>query len=60
MKKFVQVFKVPLIVFAVILTIGISCKIIVDNRPPIEFERNNPQCTTERSEEHTSELRHTS
>ena len=48
MKKFVQVFKVPLIVFAVILTIGISCKIIVDNRPPIEFERNNPQCTTER------------
>ena len=48
MKRFVQIFKIPLIIFTVFLIAGIVCKIIVDNRPIIEFERNNSQCTTER------------
>lgn len=48
MKKFVQIFKIPLIIFGVFLIAGIICKIIVDKRPKIEFERNNSQCTTER------------
>ena len=48
MKKFVQIFKIPLIIFAVFLVIGIACKVIADNRPKVEFVRNNSQCTTER------------
>lgn len=48
MKKFIQIFKIPLIIFAVFLVIGISCKVIADNRPKVEFIRNNSQCTTER------------
>lgn len=47
MKKFVEVFKIPLIVFAVFLVIGIACKVITDNRSEVEFVRNNTQCTTE-------------
>lgn len=47
MKKFVKIFKVPLIIFAVFLVVGIACKIITDNRPKVEFERNNTQCTTD-------------
>lgn len=48
MKKFVQIFKIPLIIFACFLVVGIVCKIIADNRPMVEFTRNNSQCTTER------------
>ena len=48
MKKFIEIFKIPLIIFTVFLVIGISCKIIADNRPKVEFVRNNSQCTTER------------
>lgn len=48
MKKFVRIFKIPLIIFVVFLVIGIVCKIIAANRPQVEFERNNTQCTTER------------
>ena len=48
MKKFVQIFKIPLIIFAVFLVIGIVCKVIADNRPLIEFERGNDQCIEER------------
>ena len=48
MKKFVRVFKIPLIIFGVFLILGIACKIIADNRPKVEFVRNNSQCTSER------------
>lgn len=48
MKKFVQIFKIPLIIFAVFLVLGIACKVIADNRPEVEFVRNNPGSTTER------------
>ena len=47
MKKFVEIFKIPLIIFAVFLVIGIACKVITNSRPEIEFVRNNTQCTTE-------------
>ena len=47
MKKFVEIFKIPLIIFAVFLVIGIACKVITDSRPEVEFVRNNTQCTTE-------------
>lgn len=47
MKKFVQIFKIPLIIFAVFLVVGIACKIITDSRPKVEFVRNNTQCATE-------------
>ena len=46
MKKFVQIFKIPIIIFAVFFVVGIICKIITDNRPKVEFVRNNTQCTT--------------
>lgn len=46
MKKFVQIFKIPLIIFAVFFVVGIICKITTDNRPKVEFVRNNTQCTT--------------
>lgn len=48
MKKFVQIFKIPLIIFVVFLVIGIACKVIADNRPQVEFERNNLQAPKER------------
>ena len=48
MKKFVEIFKIPLIIFTVFLVVGIACKMITDNRPKVEFVRNNTQCTTER------------
>lgn len=47
MKKFVEIFKIPLIVFAVFLVIGISCKVIADKRGDVVFVRNNNQCTTD-------------
>ena len=47
MKKFVEIFKIPLIIFVVFLVIGIACKVITNSRPEIEFVRNNTQCTTE-------------
>ena len=48
MKKFVQIFKIPLIIFTVFFVVGIACKVIADNRPLVEFERGNFQCTEER------------
>ena len=48
MKKFIEIFKIPLIICAVFLVIGGVCKIIKDNRPVISFERGNYQCTEER------------
>lgn len=48
MKKFVQIFKIPLIIFAVFLVVGIVCKVIADKKPLVEFERGNYQCTEER------------
>lgn len=47
MKKFVQIFKIPLIIFGVFLVVGIACKIITNSRPEVEFVRNNNQCTTD-------------
>ena len=47
MKRFVEIFKIPLIIFAVFLVIGIACKVITDNRGEITFVRNNNQCTTD-------------
>ena len=48
MKKFVHIFKIPLIITAIFLVVGILCKIITVNRPKVEFVRSNSQCTTER------------
>ena len=48
MKKFVEIFKIPLIIFAVFLVVGIACKVITENRPDIELVRNNDECPTER------------
>ncbi|MBR5596891.1 MAG: TPM domain-containing protein [Lachnospiraceae bacterium] len=47
MKKFVQIFKIPLLVFTVLLVVGVVCKIIKDSRPPIEFVRGNTQTATD-------------
>lgn len=47
MKKFIEIFKIPLIIFAVFLVIGIACKVITDSRPEVEFVRTNTQCTTD-------------
>ena len=56
MKKFVQIFKIPLIIFAIIFVIGIACKIILMNRPEVEFVRNNSQCTKERVFDYADKL----
>ena len=48
MKKFIEIFKIPLIVFVVFLVIGIGCKVITDSRPKVEFMRNNSQSPSER------------
>lgn len=56
MKRFVQIFKIPLIIFVVFLVAGIACKIITNNRPMVEFERNNSQCTTERVFDYADKL----
>ena len=47
MKKFLQIFKIPLIVLAVLFVVGIVCKIIDDKRPPLEFTRENTEAITE-------------
>lgn len=47
MKKFVEIFKIPLIIFTVFLVVGIACKIITNNRPKVEFVRNNTECKIE-------------
>ena len=46
MKKYLQVFKIPLIILAVLFVIGGICKIITMSRPKVEFVRNNSQCVT--------------
>ncbi len=65
MKKYMQVFKIPFLVFAVFLVVGIGCKVVTMNRTVTEYVRNNPECTTERvfdyadvlTEEEEQELR---
>ena len=47
MKKFVQVFKIPLIIFAIFLVIGVACKLITNSRPKTEFVRSNTEVLTE-------------
>lgn len=47
MKRFVQIFKIPLLIFAVLTIVGIVCKIITEKRPEIEFVRGNTQALTE-------------
>ena len=47
MKRFVQIFKIPLLIFAVLTIVGIACKIITEMRPKIEFVRGNTQALTE-------------
>ena len=47
MKRFVQIFKIPLLIFAILTIIGISCKIITEMRPKMEFVRGNTQALTE-------------
>lgn len=47
MKKFVEIFKIPLIIFTVFLVVGIACKIITDKRPKVEFVRNNAECAVD-------------
>ena len=47
MKNFVRIFKIPLIIFAVFLVVGITCKVITDRRPKVEFVRSNTQCATD-------------
>ena len=47
MKKFVECFKIPLIIFTVFLVVGLICKTITDSRPKVEFSRNNTQCITD-------------
>ena len=47
MKKFVQVFKIPLIIFAILLVIGVACKLITNSRQETEFVRGNTEALTE-------------
>ncbi len=56
MKRFVEIFKIPLIIFAVFLVLGIACKVITDSRPEIEFVRNNSQCPEERVFDYADKL----
>ena len=56
MKKFVEIFKIPLIIFAVFLVVGIACKVITESRPDIEFVRNNDECPTERVFDYADKL----
>lgn len=46
MKKFLKVFKFPLIVLAVFLVIGIGCKIVTSKRT-VTYVRSNTECLTE-------------
>lgn len=48
MKRFIHIFKIPLIIFVVFLIMGIACKVIADNRQKVEFVRNNSTCPLER------------
>lgn len=47
MKKYFSFFKIPFIIFAVFLIVGIVCKVITSNRQGTEYVRNNAQCTTD-------------
>ena len=47
MKKFVQVFKIPLLIFAVLLVVGVACKLITNSRPKTAFVRSNTEALTE-------------
>ena len=47
MKRFVRIFKIPLLIFAVLTIIGIGCKIMTEMRPKMEFVRGNTQALTE-------------
>ena len=46
MKKYLQIFKIPFIVLALFLLVGITCKVLVMMRTD-DYVRNNPECTIE-------------
>lgn len=47
MKRFVQIFRIPLLIFGVLLVVGAACKIITGLRPEVKFVRENTQAVTE-------------
>lgn len=47
MKRFVQIFRIPLLIFGVLLVVGAACKIITGMRPEVKFVRENTQAVTE-------------
>lgn len=47
MKNYVKFFKVPLIIFAVFLIVGISCKVITSKREAVGYVRANTECLTQ-------------
>lgn len=47
MKKFMKTFRIPLLILAVLLVVGVACKIITDRRPEIEFVRGNTEAITD-------------
>ena len=46
MKNYVKFFKVPFIIFAIFLIIGISCKMITSKREAAGYVRANTECLT--------------
>lgn len=47
MKTYLKFFKIPLIIFAVILVIGVGCKMITSSREAQTYVRTNKECLTE-------------
>ena len=47
MKKFVQIFKIPLLIFTVLLVAGVVCKVITLRRPEVTYVRENTEALTQ-------------
>ena len=47
MKKFVEKFKILLLIFGLLLLVGIVCRIITGMRPEVKFVRENTEALTE-------------
>ncbi len=47
MKKFVEKFKILLLIFVILLIAGIVCRIITGMRPEVEFVRTNTEAVTD-------------
>lgn len=47
MKNYFKFFKIPFIIFAVVLILGIGCKIITSKREAVSYVRGNTECLTE-------------